>query len=73
MAKIEDVPFGAEADYGEGFLENGFSPNYYGYDLRQIAIMAWTLSEVALNRKLRVWWEQHDYWTRLAVNSRRPA
>ncbi|WP_432775038.1 acetylglutamate kinase [Brevibacillus gelatini] len=46
-----------------------FSPNYYGYDFRQIAIMAWTPSEVALNRKLRVLWEQHVYWTRLAVNS----
>lgn len=48
---------------------NGYSPYDFGYDVRQVFTVAWTPSTVELNRKLRVLWEQHVYWTRLAVNS----
>jgi len=46
-----------------------YFPNYYGYVHRQASTMTKTPSQVELNRKLRSLWEQHIYWTRLAVNS----
>ncbi|MDK8183926.1 acetylglutamate kinase [Paenibacillus sp. UMB4589-SE434] len=45
-----------------------YYPRYYHYDFRQVPL-AWTPTSVALNQQLRALWEQHVYWTRLAVNS----
>lgn len=41
---------------------------YGGFELRQ-GFATWTPSMVELNRKFRVLWEQHVYWTRLTVDS----
>ena len=42
-----------------------YPPFYWRSDLSS----AWPLSVVALNQSLRALWEQHVYWTRLAVDS----
>ncbi|MBW7476342.1 acetylglutamate kinase [Paenibacillus oenotherae] len=47
----------------------GYSPTYYYCVHRNIPSMAWPLSKVMLNQKLRALWEQHIYWTRLTVNA----
>ncbi|AIG25717.1 hypothetical protein BRLA_c013780 [Brevibacillus laterosporus LMG 15441] len=47
----------------------GYSPNYNNYVFRPVSSVCWTPAMVELNRQLRALWEQHIYWTRLAVNS----
>lgn len=46
-----------------------FYPAYYYPACRQADHMKWTPLSVDLNRKLRILWMQHVYWTRLTVNS----
>ncbi|MHA6484009.1 acetylglutamate kinase [Paenibacillus sp. strain BS8-2] len=47
----------------------GFFPYYPYYFIRKDVGCVWNPAKVELNRTLRALWEQHIYWTRLAVNS----